>query len=86
MTLVRFKSEAFDVQEMGESGESVGSLKLGVASGDIFWIVYRSPSGRGRASTGPSVPVQGAAGCKRRQRAAAIWWSVVVAFASCSVS
>ena len=45
-----------------------------------------SRCGRGRASTGPSVPVQGPAGCKRRQRAAMIWWSVGVAFASVSVS
>jgi len=42
--------------------------------------------GGGRRSTRPSVPVQGPAGRRRRQRAAAIWCSVGVAFASCSVS
>ena len=30
------KSAAFEVQEMGESGE--GSLEPGVASGDKFWV------------------------------------------------
>jgi hypothetical protein len=36
-----FKSAAFEVQEMGESGE--GSLEPGVASGDVFWVVYQQP-------------------------------------------
>jgi hypothetical protein len=31
-------SAAFEVQEMGETGD--GSLELGVASGEIFWIKY----------------------------------------------
>ena len=36
-----FKSGGFQVQEMGESGE--GSLEPGVASGDVFWVVYPNP-------------------------------------------
>ena len=35
------KSAGFQVQEMGESGE--GSLEPGVASGDVFWVVYPNP-------------------------------------------
>ena len=35
------KSAGFQVQEMGESGE--GSLEPGVASGDVFWILYPNP-------------------------------------------
>ena len=31
-------SAAFEVQEMGEKGD--GSLELGVASGEIFWMPY----------------------------------------------
>ena len=31
-------SAAFEVQEMGEKG--TGSLELGVASGEVFWITY----------------------------------------------
>ena len=45
-----------------------------------------SRCGRGRPSTGSSVPVHGPAGRKRRRRMAAIWCSVGVAFACCSVS
>ena len=36
-----FKSAAFQVQEMGQSGE--GSLEPGVASGGQFWIAYVNP-------------------------------------------
>jgi hypothetical protein len=36
-----FKSAAFEVQEMGESGE--GSLEPGVASGEKFYVVYLQP-------------------------------------------
>ena len=36
-----FKSAAFEVQEMGESGEV--SLEPGVASGEKFWVVYQQP-------------------------------------------
>ena len=36
-----FKSAAFEVQEMGESGE--GSLEPGVASGDKFYVAYLQP-------------------------------------------
>lgn len=36
-----FKSAAFEVQEMGETGE--GSLEPGVASGDCFWVGYQQP-------------------------------------------
>ena len=36
-----FKTAAFEAQEMGESGE--GSLEPGVASGDVFWVVYPNP-------------------------------------------
>jgi hypothetical protein len=35
------KAAGFQVQEMGESGE--GSLEPGVASGDVFWVVYPNP-------------------------------------------
>ena len=35
------KSAGFQVQEMGESGE--GSLEPGVASGDVFWVMYPNP-------------------------------------------
>ena len=35
------KSAAFEVKEMGESGE--GSLEMGVASGDVFYIAYPMP-------------------------------------------
>ena len=36
-----FKSAAFEVQEMGESGE--GSLEPGVASGEKFFVAYQQP-------------------------------------------
>ena len=35
------KSAGFQVQEMGESGE--GSLEPGVASGNVFWVMYPNP-------------------------------------------
>jgi hypothetical protein len=35
-------SAAFEVQEMGEKGD--GSLELGVASGEIFWVKYPVPA------------------------------------------
>ena len=35
-------SAAFEVQEMGEKG--TGSLELGVASGEVFWITYPQPA------------------------------------------
>mgnify|MGYP007078090933 CR=1 FL=1 len=36
-----FRSAAFEVQEMGESGE--GSLEPGVASGEKFFVAYQQP-------------------------------------------